>query len=449
MTAAPAADGTDPAPAADGTDAGSGPAGGRTAGPLRRLATRTAVVSVVVVGVFAAAALVWTIRAVLGTIFIGFFLALGFDPLVSALARRLHRRGLAVLVFVLGLLVLLVLFAVIVLTPAVTQLGDLGTVLTKEVPKLIAQVQDSNTRIGQLARRSEVSDALKSVASSLPSRITGSVNGILSLVGSVFSGIVKGLSVLALTLYFLTRMPRILEVAGNMVGGGERAAVLRTAASKVGGYVTGQLTVCAAAGVASGIWFFATDVPYPIVLALAVAVLDAVPQIGATAGALVGTVVALTVSPQLAGVTLLFFLAYQQTENYFIAPRLMSRAVDVSAPAVLIAVLIGGGLGGVGGALVALPLTAAGKTVLAHAAGGRFARIGIDLGPAVEAPHEHRPTLRRRLQRRTSGEQPGAGPAAGPPAGPGPAGDALARSEVAEAPQDVEHGAHAVGHTDH
>lgn len=392
-----------------------GPDTGRGAAPgsLRRLAARTAVVALVVVGVLAAAALVWTIRSVLGLIFIGFFLALGVDPAVSALGRRLHRRGLAVLGFVVIALVVVVVLALIVVTPAVDQLSDLGVVLAREVPKLVAEAQDSNTSLGRFANRPEVSDVLKSLASSLPGKITSSVNGIVGLVGSTFAGIAKALAVLALTLYFVLAMPRILRIGGNMVGGGEHASVLRTAASKVGGYVTGQLTVCAAAGVAAGIFFSLAHVPYPIVLALAVAVLDAVPQIGATAGALVGTVVALTVSTELAVVTLVFFLAYQQTENYLIAPRLMSRAVNLSAPAVLIAVLIGGGVGGVVGALVAVPVTAAGKTVLAYAAGGRFARLGLDLGPTLEPAPPPRRRLRDRLRRRPADARPAGGSAAG------------------------------------
>jgi len=375
-------------PAGPGPD-GSGLSGapGSVAAPAqvvpssttRRTAARTAVSTLVVVGITGGVYLAWSIRAELGTIFIGFFLALGFDPVVTRLTRPLRRRGAAVLVVVLVFFLLLVLFVTIVVTPAITQLGDLGGVLTREVPLLVRQAQDSHTRLGQFARRPEVAQALQSLASSLPTRIASSVNGVLTLVGSIFTSIFAGLSVLALTIYFLLAMPRIMAVARAALGGGVRAAVLDEAASKVGGYVLGQLTVCLTAGVTAGVFFFATGVPYAIILALAVALLDAVPQIGATAGAVVGTATALTVSYRLALVTLVFFVAYQQTENYLIAPRLMSRSINVSAAAVLIAVLVGGGIGGVVGALVALPVTAAMKTVLAHAYGARLRPLGVDL----------------------------------------------------------------------
>lgn len=413
--------------------------GPAAAGSLRRLASRTAISCLVVVGIFGGVYLLWSIRSVLGLIFIGFFLALGIDPIVNAFGRRLHRRGLAVLGFVLVALALVVVLAVIVITPAVDQLTELGGLLSREVPKLVDQAQDSNTTLGRFANRPEVSDALKSLASTLPARITSSVNGIIGLVGSTFATVAKALAVVALTLYFLLAMPRILAVAGRLAGGGERATVVTTAASKVGGYVTGQLTVCAAAGVAAGIFFSLAHVPYPIVLALAVAVLDAVPQIGATAGALVGTAVALTVSTELAAVTLVFFLAYQQTENYLIAPRLMSRAVNLSAPAVLIAVLVGSGIAGVVGALVAVPVTAAGKTVLAYAAGGRLARLGVDLGTGLEPPRAPHRSLWVRLRRRGSrgaSRVPVAGPSGGTESG---------GAEVSADPELVQHGGDRVG----
>jgi predicted PurR-regulated permease PerM len=66
-------------------------------------------------------------------------------------------------------------------------------------------------------------------------------------------------------------------------------------------------------------------------------------------------------------VTLVVILVYQQVENYVISPRVFSSAVGLTPLAVFVAVLIGGGVGGVIGALVALPVTAAGKVLVGHA----------------------------------------------------------------------------------
>jgi len=95
-------------------------------------------------------------------------------------------------------------------------------------------------------------------------------------------------------------------------------------------------------------------------------VFDAVPQIGATLGSIVGILAALTVSFPLAVVTMVFFILYQGLENYVISPRVFSRTVELSPVAAFAAVLVGASVGGVIGVLIALPLTAALKVVALH-----------------------------------------------------------------------------------
>ena len=340
-------------------------------GTARTVAVATVVLVLVAGGIW----LAWGIRSILLTIFVGLFLAVGFDPVIGGLQRVLKRRGLAVAVFAVLLVGLIALFGYLAVRPAVDQLVQLA----QAIPGWVRDAQNTDTRLGRFLSRPEVAgrlqDAVTAVGQSLPQRAAQSVSAVFGVLGAVLGGVVRVLAVLALMVYFMLALPRMRHYAGAAVGGGDRAVVLRAALDKVGGYVVGQSTICAAAGISAAVFFLVAGVPYAAVLALSVAVLDAIPQVGATLGAVVSTLVALSDSLGLAIATLAFFVVYQQLENYVIAPRLFARSVDLSALAVLVAVLIGASLAGVVGALLALPLTAAGKTVLAYAFRDRLAAI--------------------------------------------------------------------------
>ena len=87
-------------------------------------------------------------------------------------------------------------------------------------------------------------------------------------------------------------------------------------------------------------------------------VADLIPQVGAYLGALPAVLVALTEGPVRAGATVLFFIVYQQFENYVLAPRVYKSSIDLSPAAVVLSTLAGGVLAGFAGALLALPIAA-------------------------------------------------------------------------------------------
>jgi predicted PurR-regulated permease PerM len=101
------------------------------------------------------------------------------------------------------------------------------------------------------------------------------------------------------------------------------------------------------------------DLPYPFALAVVVAVCDLIPQIGATLGAVIVSLVGLASSVTDGVVCIVFFILYQQIENYLIYPNVMRRSVKVSDVAAVVAALVGAALFGVLGALVAIPMVAA------------------------------------------------------------------------------------------
>src|SRR5207253_2203557 len=135
--------------------------------------------------------------------------------------------------------------------------------------------------------------------------------------------------------------------------------ILNEALERIGGYVSGNLFISVIAGILAFGAMRIIGVPFAAALAMWVAITDLIPAVGATLGAVVCVIVALFSSLADGIATALYFIVYQQVENYLIQPRVMNKAVDLSAATVIISVLIGGSLAGLAGGLLALPIAAA------------------------------------------------------------------------------------------
>jgi len=169
-------------------------------------------------------------------------------------------------------------------------------------------------------------------------------------------------TVFVLTLYFMIAFERIKRGAYRLVPASRRERVTLIGdeiLGKVGAYMVGALAIAVVAGFSTWLLAIIVKLAYPFALAVVVAVLDLIPQIGATLGAIVVSLVGLASSVTTALICVGFFIVYQQVENYLIYPNVMRRSVKVSDVAAVVAALLGAALFGVIGALVAIPLVAA------------------------------------------------------------------------------------------
>ena len=175
------------------------------------------------------------------------------------------------------------------------------------------------------------------------------------------------LVVAVLVVYFLVSMPRIRRFAYRLAPHSRRARVILIGDeifTKVGGYVLGNFLTSVVAGLGTYAWMLAFGVPYPVLLALLVALLDLIPVIGSTIGGAIVTLVALAVSLPVALGTLAFYIGYRLAEDYLLVPRIIGRTVQVPGVVSVVAVLAGGALMGIIGALVAIPAAAALRLLL-------------------------------------------------------------------------------------
>ena len=125
-------------------------------------------------------------------------------------------------------------------------------------------------------------------------------------------------------------------------------------------YVSGAFIVAVCAGLSSLVFLFAVGLSqYAVALAFVVMLLDVIPMIGATIGAVIVTAIALATDTTAGIACAVFYVLYQQVENYVIYPRVMSKSVDIPGAVTVIAALVGAALLGVVGALLAIPTAAA------------------------------------------------------------------------------------------
>src|SRR5215217_9025584 len=310
-----------------------------------------------VVGLYA----LYTVRAILVRILVALFIAVSLDPAVRALERRGMRRGFAVtLIFVLAL-GLAAAFLLSIIPPLVTQFSN----LVDDLPGYLARLQERSSQFRQLNDRFNLSDQLQGMVGTLPGRLG---TGLLGFTSRVFGAVFNSLTILVFTIYFMADMPRIRTGLVRLFPVERRPRarqVVDLVVDKVGGYMIGNIIVSLIAGLASFIAFSLLRVPFAVPLAFVVALCDLIPMIGATLGAVIGVTVALF-STDLWHTVLVaaFFVAYQQLENYLIAPRVLKTTVELGAAAVLIAGLIGATVLGLVGALMAIPVAAAFNVLL-------------------------------------------------------------------------------------
>lgn len=309
-------------------------------------------------GVFTTVAAVLALRAVesvLILIGVAFFLALGLEPLVRwATARHIPRWAAVTIVFLLGGAAVagLVAAAVPPLTQQASQLIDAA-------PQYLDRLTDPSSWTGRLNERLNLQDRLTQTWNGAGASVVGEV---ATAGEAVFTALTDTVIVTVLTVYFLAGLPRLRAALYRFIPHSRRPRAILLGDeifAKVGAYVAGNILISLIAGAATFLWLTAFSVPYALLLALFVAVLDLVPVIGSTIAGIAVAAVALTVSVPVCVATVVFFVAFRLGEDYLLVPKIIGRSVKVPALTTLIAVLVGGALLGLVGALVAIPIAAA------------------------------------------------------------------------------------------
>jgi predicted PurR-regulated permease PerM len=332
--------------------------------PTWQVARTVAIALLTAAVVLGAFFLLWQVRTFVGWFVIALFLAAVLNPAVNWLQRRhrLMKRPLAIALTYLGVLVGLLFVAGIFLPLLVDQINALTKFVTTaanapEGPtEYIKGLAQQNGLGGLFARFSDQLKTLRDELGELVRNLFSSTGAIA--IGA--AGFVAALAtVLTLTFFLLLGSERYVNAGVGLFAEAHRPLVRRLltqSAGAISGYVTGNLAISVICGVVTFVVLLILGMPYAAPLALLVAVLDLIPLVGATLGGALLVIVGLFVEPWKAVVLLVFVLVYQQVESNLLQPLVYSQAVQLNGLVILIALLVGGQLLGIPGALLAIPV---------------------------------------------------------------------------------------------
>ena len=328
----------------------------RRAVDVRYVALTTLVAVSVVMGAIGSVWVVGRLWRIVTYLLVALFFAVVLTPAVDFLQYRAKmRRGVAtLLVFLVGL------FALSALVYAfVKPIVDQGQKFSDNLPQMIDDAQDGEGKIGELITKYDLEKKVEQNRKAIDKQLNAAGGRGLSILGSVFSGIIAAVTIMVLTILLLLAGPDLSTSTLSIIPEHRRERVRRVASDAslaVSGYMFGNLVISLLAGIAAYVFLRIAGVPYPEVLALWVAFADLIPLVGATLGAVPTIAVAFLHSTPAGIAAIVFFILYQQFENNVLQVTVMSRTVKINPLGVLVSVLIGVEVFGLLGALLAIPV---------------------------------------------------------------------------------------------
>lgn len=328
----------------------------------RKVVRAVAILLITVVALW----LVYQLRKPIFWLILAAFIAIAASGPVDMLARRM-RRGAAIAIVYSGILLAPFAIGAVLLPPLVNSAVD----LVRDLPGYVQDFQDEleqNELFERLDRNFNINERLTGGAEDLAGNLGDAAGTLGDIGGAVINSVFAGFTVLILSMFMVARGGGWVQSWIRRRPEHEAEALDRTVrrvASAVGGYIGGALLQAFVAFVFALIVLTIIGAPSPLVLAAIVGAFDVIPMVGSTiAGFVVGVVLMFGDLPLDLIVWIAFVIGYQQFENYVIQPQIQKRAVELEPFIVLVAVLFGGTLMGVFGAVLAIPVAATIQIVL-------------------------------------------------------------------------------------
>jgi predicted PurR-regulated permease PerM len=338
----------------------------------------------VVVSVVVVLYLLWLLRKPISWLLIAMFLAVALSPPVNVLARRM-KRGFAIGLTYLGLLLVPILLISLIVPPLITEANDFADNVPRYADDVTEYVQKNET-LRNLNEDYDITTKLEDEAQKLPGKLGGAAGTLRDIGLGIVNSVFALLTILVMTAFLLgSGRGWVDEIIASRPS--EQRVRLRRSldniSSAVSGYVAGALTIAFIAGTATFIVLTILGVPFAGPLAVVAGFMSLIPLIGATiAAVIIGVVTVFNDFPTDTIIWVIWAIGYQQIENNLIQPQIQKRTVNVHPLLTIVAVLFGATLLGVLGALVAIPVAASIQILVSEY---------VDLRTMSVRPHEPPP----------------------------------------------------------
>ncbi|MFH1226039.1 MAG: AI-2E family transporter [bacterium] len=301
---------------------------------------------------------VYAVKEIFAILFVALILASAFDPWVDWLQKRKLPRGIGVLLIYLVLFLVLGSAVVLLIPPISEQVKELSSNFPEYWGKLVSGFRV----LSEYSAEHGFMDEAQKVLSSVEKFSSRAAGGVFSFLTGAFGGVVAFFLALVLTFYITVEEQALKRLVKSVTPDKYQPYVIRLIAriqNKIGRWLRGQLVLCLIIGVLVYIGLLVLGVKYALVLALLAAIFELIPYLGPTLGAIPAVLLAFTQSPFKALLVIILYFVIQQLENNLIVPKVMQKAVGLNPIITIVVLLIGAKLGGVFGALLAIPLATA------------------------------------------------------------------------------------------
>lgn len=298
-------------------------------------------------------------------ILVALFLATGLNPAVEAIRRRGTSRRTAVAIIFIAVLAFVALFIAIIVPPLVRQ----TTSLIESAPTLLENLKNNPT-IADLNQHYAFIDTIQKQLDKVTADgtlIITAFGGVIGVGKTVLSGTFTGLTILVLTLYFITSLPEATAISLKLVPASRRprvALLVDAIIARVGAFVGSQILISFMASIFITILSLILGLPSPIAVGIIVFICGLIPLIGHFLGCAIVTLIATTQSITIGLIAFVSYVLYVQIENYLLTPKIMKRTLALPGAVTIIAALIGTSLLGLVGGLLAVPLAASAILIL-------------------------------------------------------------------------------------
>lgn len=301
-------------------------------------------------------------------IFTALFLAIALNRPVMWIARHLpgRRKGNRSLAVATGFVIVVLFLAGFIASlapPLVNQTKN----FINAAPELIEQVRSENSGLGRFVRRYNLEETTDKISSELSDRLNNVSSTAVTGITKVSSSLFATLTVLVLTYMMLLEGPRWMKLMKRLTPDDKEShveALLSEMYKVITGFVNGQVILAAIAAVLILVPLFIFNVSYPLALMVVVFICGLIPLVGHTIGAAIVSTVALFTSPISAVGVLIYYIVYQQIENYAVQPKIQANSTNMSPLLVFSSVVIGVSFGGLLGGLVAIPVAGCIRIIL-------------------------------------------------------------------------------------
>ncbi len=304
--------------------------------------------------------LLWRLRKPISWVLISVFLAVALSPPVNYLARSM-KRGLAIAIVYIGLLLVPILLIALIVPPLITEANHFAENVPQYADDVTEFVQ-KNKRLRELNADYDITQKLQDEAGKLPNRLGGAAGTLRDIGFGIVSSLFALLTILVMTAFLLGSGKQWSDRIIASRPPEQRQRLRRSLdhmAGAVSGYVAGALTIAVIAGTATFIVLTILGVPFAGPLAVLAGFASLIPLVGATVAAvLIGIVTLFEDFPTTTIIWTIWAIVYQQLENNLIQPQIQKRTVNVHPFITIVAVLFGGTLLGIMGAIAAIPIAA-------------------------------------------------------------------------------------------